>query len=274
MKLEIYHDDDACSTELRVDPVKSQPKDTKDDLESLLEKYDRELLCTLESIRLESERATDSDDLGHNVNVVIQADEDDDDDDDCFAEVEKLSTAFKPKAADAAAAATREGVATPTDGMETKHPAPSPAATVEDLEARNKEIAAKWRRFLREKPVRVDLHHPAMRVACQDKDMSPFLLGRLSELCCNEYQCMVLTGTRRRLHNDYRVLVNWFYEQIEEEEGAHREFKRSYEARVQQARENLICEEKKKMEDLRESLLAKKAALLKKLEDAKATKGN
>jgi hypothetical protein len=263
MKLESYlDDDDTDSTEvetLRFNK-KGRPAalEVNEDLESLVDKYQQELSCTLESIKLETEQTFQE-----------EEDDDDEDDDDCLVEIERLSMSMKTDSfhyADRDHSASSRDVE--TSPRECNQDATTIADNVNDLEKNYEQLLQKWQDCLQKRDT-IGLHHSIMQEVCENVDISPFQASRLSELSCYEYQSMIFQGTCRRLHNDYRVLINWMYAQIETQEKDQERETIEYQRCIEQATLKLVESRQQKVKELQDTLLERKQVLLSALERLK-----
>jgi Tfp pilus assembly protein PilO len=82
---------------------------------------------------------------------------------------------------------------------------------------------------------------------------------------------MVFNGLSRCLHNDYRVLINWLYQQIETQENERQAVKSEYEQRIAQTRVELadMKRQRKKLE--LDALIAAKQILVSALRSSSST---
>jgi hypothetical protein len=265
MKFELLHDDHTHSTdevEASLLPTKGQLFDDEppQDIESLLEKYEQELSSTLESIQREAETKFD--------------DDDDDDDDGCFVEMARVSfERTDDRMPQMLGDLGHEGSThfergAPPDAIEKEA---SSKKNGEDLMTQYQQAMEQWHSLLQQKQLIHHLHYSAMCDACEKDDVSPFMLGRLAELSFHEYQSMVFNGSSRRLHNDYRVLINWLYQQIEAQENERQTAKVEYEQRIAQTRVELtgMTRQRKKLE--LDALIAAKQILVSALRSSNST---
>jgi hypothetical protein len=253
MKFELLHDDDTLSTEIEASLLPTSKgqvfDDEPQDIESLLEKYQQELSSTLESIQLEAE---------------TKFEDDDDDDDDCFVEMARVSFEKDDRMPQMLGDLGHEGSThfergAPPDAIEKD--ASSSEENVEDLMTQYQQAMEQWHSLLQRKQLIHSLHYSAMCDAC-------------AELSFHEYRSMVFNGSSRRLHNDYRILINWLYQQIEAQENERQAAKVEYEQRIAQTRVELagMTRQRKKLE--LDALIAAKQILVSALRSSNSTSGH
>jgi hypothetical protein len=95
-----------------------------------------------------------------------------------------------------------------------------------------------------------------------DRDISPFMVARLAELCRQEYREIEAQKGLRRLHNDYRVNINWMYQAIESAGKEKDKVEKELKSRIEALKQELEVTEKKRIEELRAILEWKRRELM------------
>jgi hypothetical protein len=95
-----------------------------------------------------------------------------------------------------------------------------------------------------------------------ERDVSPFMIARLANLCRKEYRVIQFEKGLRRIHNDNRVLINSMYQQSELFEKENEQVKAEATWKVEEARAGLVKFEQRKVQELREGLEWKTRELL------------
>ena len=93
----------------------------------------------------------------------------------------------------------------------------------------------------------------------EGRTLSKFMLNHISNWTSFEYRTILAERGIRRLHNDYRVLINWMYEKIEEAEKE----RIVMQGNIEIVKQRLDEVKKQKIKELRASLEAKKHRLQK-----------
>jgi hypothetical protein len=123
----------------------------------------------------------------------------------------------------------------------------------------------KWKSRVERAPPQqedVEIFSNAIREAFEDRDISLFMVARLAELCRQEYQSIQTEEGLRRLNNDYRVSINWMYQEIEKVEKEKVDIEEDLKSRIEALRQEVEEAKKKRQEDLKENLRWKRQELL------------
>lgn len=72
------------------------------------------------------------------------------------------------------------------------------------------------------------------------RDVSPFMIARLANLCRKEYRAIQLVKGLHRVHDDYRMLINLMYQQSEQFEKEAERVKTEATWKVEEARTRLV----------------------------------
>ena len=94
------------------------------------------------------------------------------------------------------------------------------------------------------------------------REVSPFMVARLSDICYKEYKAIVADKTYRRLHNDYRVMINWMYQVLEQEEKDKKKIETEMSQKIESLKLEIAEIKRKGVQELRSSLELKKRELL------------
>jgi hypothetical protein len=73
-----------------------------------------------------------------------------------------------------------------------------------------------------------------------NRNVSPFMIARLANLCRKEYRAIQLEKGLRRVHNDYRVMINAMHQQSEQLEKEIEQVKAEATWKVEEARAELL----------------------------------
>ena len=107
-----------------------------------------------------------------------------------------------------------------------------------------------------------ELFCQAIKEVFHDRDMSPFMVARLSELCRREFLAGQAEKGLQQLHNDQRAGINWMYQEIERLGEADPQIAAELETRISELKTELNDVREAGIENLRKSLEWKKSELI------------
>jgi hypothetical protein len=125
------------------------------------------------------------------------------------------------------------------------------------LKSRRDQVKNQWLGGFETESIRGTIYD-SVKEAFADRDVSPFMIVRVADICIVEYRSLLRRKGLRRLENDNRMLINWMFEEHQKEDSRTREIQ----VEIAAAKKELEELRRKKIEELKITLQSKRRELL------------
>lgn len=144
------------------------------------------------------------------------------------------------------------------------------------LANRLEHVDKKWRKILYGKEAQKNqaiFRQAIFDVFSPEREISPFMVARLAEICRREYLVAEAEKGLQQLHDDHRSDINWLYQEIENSNKEKEKDVDELKARIMNLKSELEATKREGIQNLRECLEWKKRELVRlheeKLEELK-----